>query len=172
MDMDEEIFDEEEEQGTFTIYDDSVAEWCVEQIKTAEAEKAKWKEHYEESLRKVLARQDRIIERMQFYLEQYFLKVPHVKSKTQESYKLPSAKLVIKKQQPDWKRNDETLIPWLKENYPELLKSSVIWDNLKKKLVIHDNGGGVRIIATDDGLVVPGITATDREDVFKVEVKK
>ena len=172
VDLEEELFDEEEEQGTFSVNDDSTAEWCVRQIKAAEAEKDLWKAHYKEELDKIIARQDRIIERMEFYLEQYFRKVPHTIAKTQESYRLPSAKLVVKKQQPEWNQDDEVLTPWVRTNYPSLIKESVSWGDFKKKLVIHDNEDGERIIATEDGLIVPGVTATDREDVFKVEVKK
>ena len=90
-------------------------------------------------------------------------------TKTQVSYTLPSGKLVLKHQEPEYKPNDEILIPWLEKNNPSLIKvkKTADWAGLKKTLTLDGTD-----MLTEDGEIVPGITVTPREDVFKVEVKK
>lgn len=163
---DEELF-AEDEQVTFVVDDDKKAEWCLNKIREAEAEKAKWKEYYDEMLKKITDQEDRRIEYMKFLLQQYFRTVPHRQTKTQESYKLPGGKLVLKRQAPEFERDDEALLPWLKENIPALVKvkESPDWANLKKHLTIVGDK-----VADPDGEIVPGITVHDRPDVFVAEV--
>ena len=45
------------------------------------------------------------------------------------------------------------------------------WSELKKELTVIWNEDGGQTIVNADGLIVPGITVTERPDVFKVEVK-
>ena len=60
------------------------------------------------------------------------------------------------------------MIPWLKTNDPNYVKvkEDVDWAGLKKKLIYVDGH-----MATEDGEIVPGITAVKRPDKFAVEVK-
>ena len=116
------IIPEEEENTTpgfdpnFHIKDDSMAEWAVRQKLDAEAEKAKWKAYYKDALDKINASCDATIANMTHYLNEYFGKVPHKKTDKQESYRLPSGKLVLKRQECDFERDDEEIIKWLKAN--------------------------------------------------------
>jgi len=165
---DEEVTDNEE-QITFIVDDDQKAEWCLSKIREAEAEKKRWKEFYEERLEKVNAAEDAKIERMRFYLEQYFRTVPHKETKTQASYQLPSGKLVLKKQGPEFERDDDLILAWLKANDEQKYvktKESVDWMELKKTLTVFGEQ-----VAGETGEIIPGITVTERPDVFKVEVK-
>ena len=167
----DEILQEEDEQITFIVDDDQKAEWCLGKIREAEAEKAKWKAFYEERLEKICAAEDAKIEHMRFLLEQYFRTVPHKQTKTQESYQLPSGKLVVKQQAPEIKHDDEAIMQWLYENSqaPETyieIKDSLKWGELKKVLKVAGDA-----MTTEDGEIIPGITVTERPDVFKVEVK-
>ena len=165
---DEEVTDNEE-QITFIVDDDQKAEWCLSKIREAEAEKKRWKEFYEERLEKVNAAEDAKIERMRFYLEQYFRTGPHKETKTQASYQLPSGKLVLKKQGPEFERDDDLILAWLKANDEQKYvktKESVDWMELKKTLTVFGEQ-----VAGETGEIIPGITVTERPDVFKVEVK-
>ena len=88
-----------------------------------------------------------------------------------QRYQLPSGKLVYKKQAPEIKHDDEAILAWLYENSqaPETYieyKETLKWGELKKVLQVAGNG-----MATSDGEMIPGITVTERPDVFKVEVK-
>lgn len=88
-------------------------------------------------------------------------------TKTQTTYKLPTGKMVLKKQAPEYTRDNVILLPWLKENLPELVKveESPNWAELKKAVTVVGD-----TVVTKDGEVVPGVKVTEREDKFEVEV--
>ena len=53
--------DEAAEKKPFEVTDDGAAQWCLRKIAEAEAEKARWKEHYETQLAMMNDRLDRTI---------------------------------------------------------------------------------------------------------------
>ena len=157
-----------EEESRFTVDDDQKAEWCLRKIREANEEAEKFTEFYTEQMRKVLKRRDSRIAFFEEKLKPYFTMVPKKETKTQLSYPLPSGKLVLKKQAPEFTRDDEQLLPWVRENLPEYVKVkySVDWANMKKQLtIVGDN------VADPYGEIVPGIRVTERPPEFMVEVK-
>jgi hypothetical protein len=155
----------------FTVKDDSTAQWCMKKIKEAEADRAMWKAHYEAQMEKVNKAADDDVAYFTAKLEEYFANVPHKATKTQESYTLPGGKLIRKKQQPKFETDDEALVPWLEENFMGQLvkvKKSADWAALKKVCSVTPDGEHV---ATDEGEIIPGVTVTQRPDVFKVEME-
>ena len=162
-----------EAQEPWAVTDDQTAEWCLDKIREARKEKEKWAAFYDEQKARAMNREDNRILFFESKLAVYFAKVPHKVSKTQESYQLPSGKLVRKEQKPEWEHDDAQLLPWVKENVPELIKTkeSVDWDKLKKELSVIWKEDGSQTITNADGMVVPGVTVTERPDVFKVEVR-
>lgn len=158
-----------DEHDGFHVTDDKAAEWCMKKIREAEADRAMWKAHYEAQMQKVNESADSAVAYFTAKLEEYFASVPHKATKTQESYTLPGGKLILKKQQPKFEVDDDTLVPWLKSNFMAHLvkvKESADWATLKK--VVNVSGSGV---TTDEGEVIPGVTVTQRPDVFKVEME-
>lgn len=158
-----------DEHDGFHVTDDKTAEWCMKKIREAEADRAMWKAHYEAQMEKVNKAADESVAYFTARLEEYFANVPHKATKTQESYTLPGGKLILKKQQPKFEVDDDTLVPWLKSNFMAHLvkvKESADWATLKK--VVNVSGSGV---TTDEGEVIPGVTVTQRPDVFKVEME-
>ena len=86
------------------------------------------------------------------------------KTKTQLSYELPGGKLVLKAQQPEYERDEEKLVAWLKKN--DLggmvkVKETANWAELKKTLKADGD-----CMVTTDGEVVPGIKVIEREPKF------
>lgn len=153
----------------FHVTDDSAAEWCMKKIRKAEADRAMWKAHYEAQMEKVNKAADDDIAYFTAKLEEYFATVPHKATKTQESYTLPGGKLVMKKQQPKFETDDEALVPWLEENFMGQLvkvKKSADWAGLKKVVTVDGDH-----VVTDEGEIIPGVTVTQRPDVFKVEME-
>lgn len=157
-----------EEEQRFVVDDDQKAEWCLEKIREANETKEKFKAHYEEQLGKIEARCDFRIEYMQRLLWDYFETVPRKVTKTQQSYQLPSGKLVLKHQGPEFERDDELILAWLKANDDKYIKikASVDWAELKKTLTICGEQ-----VAGETGEIIPGIIVHERDDAFKVEVK-
>ena len=155
----------------FTVTDDAAAEWCMKKIRKIEADRAMWKAHYETQMEKVNKAADDDVAYFTAKLEEYFASVPHKATKTQESYTLPGGKLIRKKQQPKFETDDEALVPWLEDNFMGQLvkvKKSADWAALKKVCSVTPDGEHV---ATDEGEIIPGVTVTQRPDVFKVEME-
>jgi len=151
------------------IQDDMTAEWCLTQIRNANEEKDRWKEFYKDRTKAVAETCDMTIRDMETRLQSYFDTVPHKVAKTQESYALPSGKLVLKMQETDYERDDEELLKWLHENGGERfirVKEEVDWMKLKPTLTVMGE------TVAKDGKVIPCIKAVERPEIFKVELKK
>ena len=155
----------------FRVTDDKSAEWCIRKIREAKAEKQRWRDYYAEQQRKIDQETDGTIGYFEALLADYFDMVPHKRTKTQESYQLPGRKLVRKQHAPEYQLDEAALLPWLKQNAPELVKVTETpdWAALKKQLVIATDG---ETVATEDGEIVPGVKAIHRPEVFRVEIKE
>ena len=100
-------------------------------------------------------------------LEQYFKTVKHKKTATQEYYLHPLGKLMLKKQNPDFKRDEPTVIEWLKKNnLPQYVKveESLDWASLKKDTTVCGEA-----VVDNDGQPIPGIKVIEREPKFCIE---
>lgn len=159
-----------EEQEEVICLDDMSAEMLLRQIEEANAECDRMVSWYKTMIERVQAKRDNTVAWAENSLRGYFEMVPKKTSKTQQSYELPSGKLVLKAQDPEYKTNDAELVPWLKANWPEFVKTkeSSDWMNLKKQLKATPDGKGM---ITADGEIVPGITVTAREPKFTVTLK-
>lgn len=156
------------QETRWEIADDQGAEWAVQKMMDAQADTEKWKAHFDAQLAGIKRQNDETIARMEAYLEDYFDRVPHKTSKTQESYALPSAKLIRKAQQPLYKRDDDQLLQWLADNAPDLVRAKwePNWAELKKRFTAI---GGQAVIP-DTGEIIPGITVEERGAKFVVAV--
>ncbi len=113
---------EEEQQTGFTVDDDRKADWCVRKIQELEADTARWQAYYAEQLERIKAQNDSSIVYFKELLSAYFAQVPHKVTKTAESYKLPNGTLRLKQQQPEYARDEPTIIEWARQNAPELVE--------------------------------------------------
>ena len=159
----------EEREESWRCESDQDAEWCILQIKRANAEKERWKAHYKAALDSVNASCDATIANMEHFLLEYFKTVPHKITKTEENYALPSGKIMMKSQDISYEYDEDEVISWLKEHGKRFIKTkeSLDWDGLKRTLtVIGDT------VADDDAQVIPCIKVEEREPVFKVQIKK
>lgn len=165
---DEEL--EELEGQEVPMLDDMDAEYMLTLIRQADAEYQKMESWYAHMVEKARDKRDRKVAWAENNLRAYFDIVPAKVTKTQKTYDLPSGKLVLKHQEPKYETKDEELVPWLKANRPELVKTkeSSDWANLKKELAVSPDGTAM---VTKDGEIVPGITVTQREDKFSVTLK-
>jgi hypothetical protein len=158
----------------FVINDDGKAEWALNKI--AE-EKAEMQRMINVANSMIIKYQEKIeVYQKQFenkttflkeQLRQYFETVPHKSTKTQETYKLPSGTLKLKKQNPEYIRDEEKLLEWVKANKLSYVKTkeSVDWAELKKELNFVDDKA-----LTEDGEIVDGVTVSERPSVFEIEL--
>ncbi len=156
---------------TFTVDNDKAAEWCINKIKELRADTVKWTNHYTaqlESVRRTNAESEAYFTGL---LAQYFGTVPHKVSKTQESYQLPSAKLVFKQQEPEFDRDDAAICDWLdtvgRDDLVQV-KRSPKWADLKKIITITEDGTCV----DENGEVIKGLSAAPRAPEFKLQIKE
>lgn len=164
---------ETEPRPEFIVDSDRKADWCLRQIKEKQDEIDRWTEHYKQLAQAITDQLNDDIAFFSAQLERYLMRQIDNKftkaTKTQISYQLPAGKLILKHQEPEYKPNDEILVPWLEQNNPEFVKvkKTADWSGLKKTLTLNGD-----TLITDDGEIVPGITVTPREDKFMVDTKK
>lgn len=159
---------EEAKEGWY-CENDQDAEWCLLQIRRAQNEKARWKEHYKAALESVTASCDDTIARMEHFLFAYFKTVPHKHTKTEENYALPSGKIMVKAQDVTYEYDEGEVMEWLKAKGKGFIKTteSLDWSGLKETLTVMGE-----TVADGDAEIIPCIKAVEREPVFKVQLKK
>lgn len=166
-------------QDGWKIQNDSDAEWLIDKVNEELIEKARFKESIinkiellQEKLKKVEEEEQFIIERRNSYLIEYFESIPDKfkkKTKTQEKYRLPSGSIIKKYPKPEFKRNNDKLLNWIKANnmneYIEV-KEAPKWGKLKKTIQVVGNQ-----VVTEDGEIVEGVEVVERPPVveFKEE---
>ena len=151
----------------FIIDSDSKAEWALKVIREAREDCDRMVDWYKQKTKEVKEETEFRTMNLERQLMDYFATVPHKKTKTQESYSLPGGKLVMKKQQPEFKRDDATVIDWLKQNGGKFVKvkEELDWSGLKETVAAFEGH-----VITEDGEIVPGIEVVERENKFVVEV--
>ena len=155
----------------FTVDNDQKAEWAAKKIREARQDTQKWTEYYERQLSAIRRANEETEAYFAALLADYFETVPHKATKTQESYSLPSCKLVLKAQQPEFNRDEAVLCDYLdKKGRDDLVKITrrADWAALKKTLKVMEDGTCVDA----DGEVVEGVQAFSRQPEFKVEMKE
>lgn len=160
-----------EEEEVWQIKSDAEAEWLIDKVNDDLIEINRFElsltnkiEILEERLEKVKKEKENKITRRDSYLLRYFEEIPEElkkKSKTMEKYRLPSGEIIKKYPGPEFKRDNDTLVNWLKENkmndYIEI-KESPKWADLKKST--KTIGGSV--IFEETGEIIEGIEVIER----------
>ena len=161
------------ESNEFRITDDSTADWAVEKINAARAERDRLVSLVQEKIEQLQEKRQLYIvnfEENTSYLRaklmDYFMTVKTQDTKTMKKYKLVSGTLVLKKQQSVYERDEGALLAWAETTAPELVKvkKEVSWSDLKKQADVS----GDKLLL--DGEIIPGVTVVEREDVFEVQV--
>lgn len=155
----------------FIVDNDQKAEWAARKIREARQDTKAWMEYYERQLSAIRRANEETEAYFAALLADYFDTVPHKATKTQESYSLPSCKLVLKAQQPEFNRDEAVLCDYLdKKGRDDLVKITrrADWAALKKTLKVMEDGTCVDA----DGEVVEGVQAFSRQPEFKIELKE
>ena len=158
----------------FRVDDDKKADWAVETVLEAEAERDRLIALANAKIKEINDQKVLLAEKcanstsyLRMLLRVYFDNVkPSTSTKTQETYKLLSGKLILKRQAPEFVRDDKAMVEWAESSAPDYIKvsKSVNWSDLKKATTLD----GETVVYTETGEVVPGVVAKAREDVFEV----
>lgn len=165
---------EREHPEAYAIRTDAEADRALEKLHDARAEYERMENACRERIAEFEARiktaQIAFEREVDYYvplLHEYFGTVPHKATKTQETYSLPSGKLVWKKESVAIRRDEDTLLAWAKANAPQLVETTekTRWGELKKALTEKDG----RYIYADTGEIVPGLTPETVPGRFEVK---
>lgn len=185
-----EMLDEAIEQSEFKIDTDQKAEWALNIIREEQAEAQRLINvcnsqilYYQSELKKIQGKLDSKTENLKAMLFEYFQTVPHKATKTQETYKLPSGTLKLKYPKPDYVRDEEKLIEWLKKmGHTDYVKTveTPVWGEFKKTTTAHKDPivdeetgeiTGYEMYVTDaKGIKAGGVTLEEKPPIFEVEV--
>lgn len=149
------------------ITNDAEADAALKVIQEKEDETAYWDGYYADQLQKIRLQNQVQIENEKARLLDYFRRVPHRETKTQETYTLPHGKLVWKDQDPEYERDNAAIVSYLKANGKAALvkvKEEPDWKNLKATLKFN-NG---EAFDAETGEKVPGIKVKDRDRIFTI----
>ena len=159
---------------TYQIDTDKKAEHAVKQIKKWREETARLLTNADDEIAELQEAKKKLQERQEAregyfkaLLRAYFDIVEKTTTKTQASYKLLNGKLVLKKQQPEYLRDEAALVGWARQAAPAFVqvKESVNWGELKKLTALD----GEAVVLAETGEVIQGIIARERPDVFEVQ---
>lgn len=151
----------------FVIDTDQKAAWAVARINERREQAEYFVEWYEQKIKEIKEQTDADNAFLESALEKYFDSVPHKKTKTTESYAFPGGKLVRKLQNAEYKRDDKTVIEWLKTHADgRFVKTteSLDWAGLKDATGVFEGA-----VVTEDGEIVPGIEVIERPAKFEVK---
>ncbi|MHB8172123.1 MAG: host-nuclease inhibitor Gam family protein [Thermincolia bacterium] len=104
---------------------------------------------------------------LESFLEPFHRKLIEIDPKA-KTIKLPHGKMEIRKQQPKIEKDDKTLLTWLKKGKMDnFIKTEETpkWGELKELTKIEKG----KVIYTETGEIVEGVTAIDRPDKFEVK---
>ena len=166
--------DLDSEITAFTIDSDKKADWAIGKIKEEQENTIRLRQiaiskivELQNKIKELDERTERRTGNLKAMLMDYMQTVkPTKQTKTQTQYELLSGKLVWKKQQPLYERDEAALLTWAETTAPELVKvkKEVSWADLKKQAGVS----GDKLLL--DGEIIPGVTVVEREDVFEVQV--
>jgi hypothetical protein len=158
---------------TFQITDDRKADWAIEKVLEKNAERDRLLAIADAKIKEIQAMKAEITEKVSketSYLTSllfgYFQTITPKQTKTQSTYPLLTGKLVLKKQNPEFVRDEKEMLPWVENNAPEMVKvkKEVAWGELKKLTTVD----GENVVLESTGEVIPGVKAVARDDVFEV----
>ena len=156
-----------QEEETIEVRTDIEAGWQLKRRKEIMDDRDELVAFYEAQIKAVKEDATYKLGFIERALYAYFMKKEHKKTKTEESVTLPLGKLMLKAQEPEFKRDDEKVIEWLKKT-PETLryvkvKEELDWSALKADTTVVGNA-----IVNTDGEVIPGVEVVEREPKFTI----
>ncbi|MER2057211.1 MAG: host-nuclease inhibitor Gam family protein [Niallia sp.] len=144
---------------------ESQLEPFLNKIKTLEEHVQRLKEWGEKEKEPLTEKQSYYANMLQYYLSEEIEKQVASGKKPKKTLSLPYGKISFKKQQPEFIKDDDTLLEYAKANN---LISTVVktdWASIKKQAQIH-NGK----LYDPNGEVIPGVEVVERPDKFELKL--
>ena len=178
----------EEEQNDelqpVVVLDDASAEMILRQLKDAEDQYERMSAWYKVQTQRLKEVRDRTREWAETCLRPYMemaVEAGLATGKKIRSFEMPGGTLKLAKQDPEYEVKDEELVPWLEANGLSdmvAVKKEARWGDFKETLkdakkqirTTAAEDGTLRVV-TEDGEIVPGVIAVERDDKFSIKCK-
>ncbi len=175
---------EQEEEQRFKIDDDDKSCWALKKIK-AMKEEIEEKEDLAESqiyqverwLEKEKEKRQEKIEYLEGLLQEYALELKEEKPDL-KTHSLPFGELKFRKQRPKWKYDSNKLVKSAEDILPDAVKTKKKVNKKELKKMIKDDNSPFqiieedgRVVNTETGEVLEGVTVKERGEKFKVKVE-
>ncbi len=179
MDMPAETM-QAEDKPKFTIETKEQAIWALRKIAAIERARKEAQEAAQTEIFRIQEwmtgeekRADQARGYLDFLLEDYHRRQLKENPK-QKTIKLPHGELQLKKQQPEFYRNENAIINWARKNRPELVilprwirpDPKLDWAGLKKALKVV-NG---KAVDPENGEFIPGLQVVERPPKFNIKL--
>jgi len=179
MDIVDDVLDEEKfNSGAegFRVKDDITADWCLDVIREAKAEIKRFEMVVNEKVKTLNDRlesfkgkQERKISYFEGLLREYIESLSIKPTKAgNKIYNLPSGKLQLKKQEPEYIKDETKLLQALKKagmkDYIKTVEKPE-WEELKKVVTVSG-----KVIVNENGEIIDGVEVRAREPKFEVKV--
>lgn len=164
---------DEEQRQAFRLTDEGMADWAIRKIAKARKEFDEAGKVADAQIARIsdwLARKKRDMERTEEFLggllRAYYLPQHEEDPKRRKTFRLPSGQVQFRAQQPEYVRDDEALLKWLKKTkrrtYIEKIERPK-WGELKKSLTQHGD-----YMIDENGEVVTGIQVIERPTAIRI----
>jgi phage host-nuclease inhibitor protein Gam len=164
---------EEETGQPFVIQNLEQADWALRKISIIERRRAEAQAVAQAEISKIqawLLKQEEKADKERAFFDHLLRE--YIESKRAEdvklkTIKLPHGKIALRQQQPEFVRDNDILLGWIKANRPEFLrvKEEPDWASLKKEVAV----AGEHAVDAN-GEIIEGVTVVTREDKLIVEV--
>ncbi|MFT8319302.1 MAG: host-nuclease inhibitor Gam family protein [Bacillus sp. (in: firmicutes)] len=126
----------------------------------------KIKEWGEEAKKEFIDKQSYYTTTLEVYLREEVAQQEEAGKKAKKSIKLPYGKISLKKQQPEFKKDEDTLLEFaISQGYAKN-KWSTEWAELKKQCVVHEG----KLVFKDTGEFVPGVEVVEKDEKFEFKL--
>ena len=170
----------EPEKERFRVTDKKSADWCLRKIAAYEAEMEENRKLVEEEklrldmwLEKENEQAMRSIDYFGGLLREW-MEEEHRKNPRRRSIGLPHGRIRLRKQQPEYNCRDDKVLAFLKENAPDLIKTTYTYSKNDIKAFIKKHcditPDGVPVMATT-GEIMPGVKVIERGLRFEFQTE-
>ena len=159
-----------EAQRRIAYFDDKKEEInkiVEEQLAPFLAKIEKIKQWGEEAKREYDEKQSFYANQLEYFMREEVAKQLESGKKPKKTIKLPYGAISLKKQQPEFIKDEESLFDYAKEAGFVKVKESTDWASLKKAC----KNVGDKLV-DENGVVVPGIRIVEKEDKFELKLDK
>lgn len=120
----------------------------------------------DEAKKELIDKQTYYSNTLEIYLREEVSQQVVAGKKAKKTVKLPYGKISLKKQQPEFKKDEEKLLEFaIGQGYAKN-KWSTEWEELKKQCVVHEG----KLVFKDTGEFVPGVEVVEKDEKFEFKL--